>query len=56
MPPARDRGLSKGRLEVVLRATQSDRNNIPYITIKRELSKVGTDCPEVQILIPKKSL
>ena len=31
VPPARDRRLSKGRLGVVLRATQSVRNNIPYI-------------------------
>ena len=31
VPPARDRRLSKGRLEVVLRATQGVRNNIPYI-------------------------
>ena len=30
MPPARDRRLSKGRPEVVLKATQSVRNNIPY--------------------------
>jgi len=31
VPPARNRRPSKGRPEVVLRATQSNRNNIPYI-------------------------
>jgi len=31
MPPARNQRLSKGRLEVILRATQGNRNNIPYI-------------------------
>jgi len=31
VPLARDRRLSKGRLKVVLRATQGNRNNIPYI-------------------------
>jgi len=30
VPLARNRRPSKGRLEVVLRATQGDRNNIPY--------------------------
>jgi len=30
MALVRNRRLSKGRLEVVLRATQGDRNNIPY--------------------------
>ena len=32
VPPARDRRPSKGRPEVVLRATRGDRNNIPYTT------------------------
>jgi len=30
MPPARDWRLSKGRPEVILRATQGNCNNIPY--------------------------
>jgi len=30
VPLARDRRPSKGRLEVVLKATQGVRNNIPY--------------------------
>jgi len=32
VPPARDWRPSEGRLEVVLKATQGVRNNIPYIT------------------------
>jgi len=31
VPPARDWRPFKGRSEVVLRATQGDYNNIPYI-------------------------
>jgi len=30
VPPARDRRPSEGRPEIVLRATQGVRNNIPY--------------------------
>ena len=42
VPPARDRRPSEGRPEVVLRATQGVRNNIPYkilikITLDRDL-------------------
>ena len=31
VPPVRDRQLSKGYLRAPLRASRSDRNNIPYI-------------------------
>ena len=38
MPPARNQRPFKGRLEVVLRATQGNRNNIPYSVTKIRFS------------------
>jgi len=55
VPLVRNRRPSKGCLEVVLRATQGVRNNIPYITIVKTLYN-NTVFYAVCIVIPKVSL